>query len=67
MGYGFDIFVIRIASSGSFDMINDDFNYVALVIVVIGISIALWIVKKMTFKAKLYTHFNKWWINLNIV
>lgn len=40
MGYGVDTFLLRVAPDKAFDMLADGFNYVQLVVIMVGVTIA---------------------------
>lgn len=40
MAYGIDTFLIRTAPDRAFDLLADGFNYVQLVVIMVGVTIA---------------------------
>jgi hypothetical protein len=50
--YGLDLFFTRIAPSGTFDVLGEDFNKVQLVLTV-GLGIAIMVTKPMVRRKKL--------------
>lgn len=53
MGYGTDIFLIRVAPDQPFDMITEDFNYLVLVAIMIAVTIGVLVLRHKAKKAKL--------------
>lgn len=53
LAYGTDVFLFRWSPEQTFDMITEDFNYLFLLLVVIGITIGLYYIRKLTFRAKM--------------
>lgn len=46
--YGKDLFWCRVMPDKTFDMLNDDFNYYLLLAIVFGITVAVFVVQKMS-------------------
>lgn len=40
MGYGIDLFLIRAAPDKAFDMLAEGFNYVQLIAIMVGVTLA---------------------------
>lgn len=40
MAYGIDLFLVRVAPDRAFDMLADGFNYIQLVVIMVGVTIA---------------------------
>jgi hypothetical protein len=53
MAYGTDIFMIRVAPDMPFDMITEDFNYLVLVLIMVGVTVGVIFLKNKAMKAKL--------------
>ncbi|KAG2143699.1 hypothetical protein DEU56DRAFT_884358 [Suillus clintonianus] len=51
--YGLDLFFTRIAPSGTFDVLNENFNKVQLVLTVAGLGIAIMVTKPMVRRKRL--------------
>ncbi|KAG2355552.1 hypothetical protein BDR07DRAFT_1613621 [Suillus spraguei] len=51
--YGLDVFFTRIAPSGTFDVLNENFNKVQLVLTVAGLGIAIMVTKPMVRRKRL--------------
>lgn len=57
LAYGTDVFMLRWTPEQTFDQITEDFNYLFLLAVVVGITFALYYVHKITLKSKERRHF----------
>lgn len=53
MAYGIDIFLVRVAPDKAFDMLADGFNYVQLVVIMVGVTVAALFFKGKVKEAKL--------------
>jgi hypothetical protein len=53
MAYGTDIFMIRVAPDMPFDMITEDFNYLVLVLIMVGVTVGVIFLKNKAMKARL--------------
>ena len=53
MAYGTDIFMIRVAPDMPFDMITEDFNYLVLVLIMVGVTVGGIVLKNKAKKDKL--------------
>jgi len=45
--YGLDLFLTRVAPSGTFDVLSEDFNKVQLVLTIVGLEVAIVVTKPM--------------------
>jgi len=52
LAYGTDVFMLRWTPEQTFDQITEDFNYLFLVTVVLGITLAFYYVRRLTLAAK---------------
>lgn len=53
LAYGLDLFLTRVAPSGTFDVLSEDFNKVQLVLTIIGLAIAIVVTKPMVQRKRL--------------
>ncbi len=53
LGYGTDLFLIRMAPDMPFDMITDDFNYLVLVLIMAAVTAGVLVLRYKANKAKL--------------
>ncbi|KIJ64207.1 hypothetical protein HYDPIDRAFT_112159 [Hydnomerulius pinastri MD-312] len=53
LAIGTDLFLTRIATSGTFDVLSENFNKVQLVLTVIGLAIAIFVTKPMVSRKRL--------------
>jgi hypothetical protein len=44
--YGFDMFFVRVSPENNFDLLQENFNYTLLFLVIMGLFIGLMVVKK---------------------
>jgi hypothetical protein len=51
--YGLDLFFTRIAPSGTFDVLSENFNKVQLVLTVVGLVVAIMVTKPMVHRKRL--------------
>jgi ER membrane protein complex subunit 1 len=51
--YGLDLFLTRVAPSGTFDVLSEDFNKVQLVLTIIGLAVAIIVTKPMVQQKRL--------------
>jgi ER membrane protein complex subunit 1 len=47
LAYGLDIFMTRVAPSGSFDVLSEEFNKIQLVLTVLGLAVAILITRPL--------------------
>jgi ER membrane protein complex subunit 1 len=47
LAYGLDLFVTRVAPSGSFDVLSEEFNKIQLVLTVLGLGVAILITRPL--------------------
>lgn len=52
LAYGLDLFMTRVAPSGSFDVLSEEFNKIQLVLTVVGLAVAIMITRPLV-KAKI--------------
>lgn len=45
--YGIDLFLTRVAPSGSFDILSEDFNKMQLVLTIVGLAVAIVVTKPL--------------------
>lgn len=74
MGYGTDIFLIRVAPDQPFDTITEDFNYLVLLAIMGAVTGGVLVLRYKAKKAKLIKPHRDWvidwfvdllWTNLN--
>lgn len=53
LGYGTDIFLLRVAPDNPFDMITEDFNYLVLVLIMAAVTLGVLFLRYKANKAKL--------------
>lgn len=51
--YGLDLFLTRVAPSNTFDVLNESFNKVQLVVTVIGLAVAILVTRPIVMRKKL--------------
>ena len=53
LAVGTDLFFTRVATSGTFDVLSENFNKVQLVLTVVGLAVAIAVTKPMVRRKKL--------------
>ncbi len=53
LGYGTDVFLLRVAPDMPFDMITEDFNYLVLVAIMVGVTVGVLVLRYKAIKARL--------------
>ena len=53
LAVGTDLFLTRVATSGTFDVLSENFNKVQLVLTVVGLAVAIAVTKPMVRRKKL--------------
>jgi len=53
LAVGTDLFLTRVATSGTFDVLSENFNKVQLVLTVVGLAVAIAITKPMVRRKQL--------------
>ena len=53
LGYGTDVFLLRVAPDHPFDMITEDFNYLVLVAIMVAVTVGVLVLRHKANKAKL--------------
>jgi len=53
MAYGVDLFLVRTAPDKGFDMLADGFNYLQLIAILVGVTVAALFFRKKMHEAKL--------------
>lgn len=53
LALGTDLFLTRVATSGTFDVLSENFNKVQLVLTVVGLAVAIAVTKPMVRRKRL--------------
>lgn len=53
LAVGTDLFLTRVATSGTFDVLSENFNKTQLVLTVVGLAVAIAITKSMVWRKQL--------------
>lgn len=53
LAVGTDLFLTRVATSGTFDVLSENFNKVQLVLTVVGLAVAIAVTKPMVRRKRL--------------
>jgi hypothetical protein len=56
LAYGLDLFYTRVTPSGTFDLLGAGFNKMQLMLTIIGLSVAIVIVRPLVARKQLHAH-----------